>query len=95
MLFNQPAFQVSWAHFFVNLTMLQNGFDVPLVDGVYWTLWIELKFYALVLIMVWLAIGDWYSAVDVGGGLAYPPLGREAFAACFKTRPAAGSYCIS
>lgn len=55
-LFNQPAFQVSWSTFLVNLTMLQNGFDVPLVDGVYWTLWIELKFYALVLIMVWLRL---------------------------------------
>lgn len=55
-LFNQPEFQVTWSHFLVNLTMLQNGFDVPLVDGVYWTLWIELKFYALVLVMVWLRL---------------------------------------
>lgn len=55
-LFSQPAFQVSWSHFFVNLTMLQSGFDVPLVDGVYWTLWIELKFYALVLVMIWLRL---------------------------------------
>lgn len=55
-LFNQPAFQVTWTHFLVNLTMLQNGFDVPLVDGVYWTLWIELKFYALVLVMIWLRL---------------------------------------
>lgn len=55
-LFNQPAFQVSWTTFFVNLTMLQNGFDVPLVDGVYWTLWIELKFYALVLVIIWLRL---------------------------------------
>lgn len=55
-LFNQPAFQVAWSHVLVNLTMLQSGFDVPLVDGVYWTLWIELKFYALVLIMIWLRL---------------------------------------
>lgn len=55
-LFNQPAFQVSWSHFLINLTMLQSGFGVPLVDGVYWTLWIELKFYALVLVMIWLRL---------------------------------------
>jgi peptidoglycan/LPS O-acetylase OafA/YrhL len=52
--FNQPAYQLEWTHVLVNLTMLQNGFDVPLVDGVYWTLWMELKFYALVLVMIWL-----------------------------------------
>jgi peptidoglycan/LPS O-acetylase OafA/YrhL len=71
-LFNQPAFQVSWAHFFVNLTMLQNGFDVPLVDGVYWTLWIELKFYALVLIMVWLRwvrFLPWFCALVLVGSI--------------------------
>lgn len=52
--FAQEAFQLPWTDVLINLTMLQSGLDVPLVDGVYWTLWIELKFYALVLIMVWL-----------------------------------------
>ena len=33
--------------FLYNLTMLQTAFVVPHVDGVYWTLFIELKFYAL------------------------------------------------
>lgn len=55
-LFNQPAFEVTWSQLLVNLTMLQSGFGVPLVDGVYWTLWIELKFYALVLVMIWLRL---------------------------------------
>lgn len=39
----------------VNLTMLQSLVDVGNVDGVYWTLWTELRFYALVLVLV--AIG--------------------------------------
>ncbi|RYV51355.1 acyltransferase [Pengzhenrongella frigida] len=39
----------------VNLTMLQSLFDVGNVDGVYWTLWAELRFY--VLIVVFVAIG--------------------------------------
>lgn len=56
LLFNQLAFQVTWSQVLVNLTMLQSGFGVPLVDGVYWTLWIELKFYALVLVIVWLRL---------------------------------------
>ncbi|MEU1671927.1 acyltransferase [Streptomyces roseifaciens] len=35
-----------------NLTMLQTGFGVWDVDGVYWTLFIELKFYVLFAIVV-------------------------------------------
>ncbi|WP_284295057.1 acyltransferase family protein [Luteimicrobium album] len=37
-----------------NLTMAQAAFGVNDVDGVYWTLWTELRFYLLVgLLMVW------------------------------------------
>lgn len=39
----------------VNLTMVQEGFGVAHVDGVYWTLWVELLFY--VLIGLFLAVG--------------------------------------
>lgn len=39
----------------VNLTMLQETLGVHHVDGVYWTLWVELKFY--LLIGVFLLIG--------------------------------------
>ena len=39
----------------VNLTMLQSLFDVGNVDGVYWTLWAEVRFYALIVVLV--AIG--------------------------------------
>lgn len=31
----------------LNLTMFQQGFGVVPLDGVYWTLWVELKFYLL------------------------------------------------
>ncbi len=71
-LFSQPAFQLDWKHVLVNLTMLQNGFDVPLVDGVYWTLWIELKFYALVLVMIWLRLLrflPWFCGIVLVGSL--------------------------
>ncbi|BDZ45911.1 acyltransferase family protein [Naasia aerilata] len=39
----------------VNLTMMQQAFGVPHVDGVYWTLWVELKFY--VILGVFLLVG--------------------------------------
>jgi peptidoglycan/LPS O-acetylase OafA/YrhL len=35
-----------------NLTMLQGGLGVSDVDGVYWSLWVELRFYLLVALLV-------------------------------------------
>jgi peptidoglycan/LPS O-acetylase OafA/YrhL len=37
----------------VNLTMLQEPLGVPSVDTVYWTLFIELRFYLLFAVVVW------------------------------------------
>lgn len=34
--------------FLVNLTMLQEAWDVPGVQGAFWTLWVELKFYLII-----------------------------------------------
>jgi len=36
----------------VNLTMLQSAVDVPSVQGAFWTLWVELKFYLLIGVFV-------------------------------------------
>lgn len=38
-----------WA---ANLTMMQGGLGNPHIDGVYWTLWAEMRFYALVLVLM-------------------------------------------
>lgn len=38
-----------------NVSMTQGAFGIPHVDGVYWTLWAELRFY--VLIAIFIAIG--------------------------------------
>ena len=35
-----------------NLTMMQTAFEVRHLDGVYWTLWVELRFYILLGIML-------------------------------------------
>ncbi|MEV5506271.1 acyltransferase family protein [Streptomyces orinoci] len=37
----------------VNLTMLQEPLGVEPVDGVYWTLWVEMRFYLLFALVVW------------------------------------------
>ncbi|MFI6011313.1 acyltransferase family protein [Streptomyces sp. NPDC051243] len=47
----------------LNLTMLQSGSASPHVDGVYWTLWTELRFYLLFLVVV--AMGLTYRRVVV------------------------------
>jgi peptidoglycan/LPS O-acetylase OafA/YrhL len=36
----------------INLSMLQEAFGVQHIDGVYWTLWVEMRFYALVGVFV-------------------------------------------
>ncbi|WP_392674790.1 acyltransferase family protein [Streptomyces sp. LN785] len=47
----------------LNLSMLQQGVGAPHVDGVYWTLWSELRFYLIFLIVV--ATGLTYRKVVV------------------------------
>ncbi|WP_244409340.1 acyltransferase family protein [Streptomyces albofaciens] len=42
-----------WHDVFVNLTMLQEPLHAPHVDGVYWTLFAELRFYLLLAAMAW------------------------------------------
>jgi peptidoglycan/LPS O-acetylase OafA/YrhL len=38
--------------YLLNFTMLQTAFGVPNIEGVYWTLWVELKFYLLIGLLV-------------------------------------------
>ncbi|MCS3491152.1 peptidoglycan/LPS O-acetylase OafA/YrhL [Arthrobacter sp. JUb119] len=35
-----------------NLSMMQSGFGVTDMDGVYWTLWVELRFYVLLAVLL-------------------------------------------
>lgn len=55
LLFVWEGKQVSGGQVLVNLTLLQSLVDVGHVDGVYWTLWVELRFY--VLIALFAAVG--------------------------------------
>lgn len=47
-LLQDADYQVSWPRYLANMTMLQWAWGVPPVDRVYWTLAVEMKFYALV-----------------------------------------------
>ena len=46
-----PGKEASWQTAVLNVAMFQGLFRVPPVDGVYWTLQVELLFYALALIL--------------------------------------------
>src|SRR5690606_9565948 len=43
---------VSVPQFLANLTMVQTAFGVGHIDGVYWTLWIELLFYVMIALLI-------------------------------------------
>ncbi|MCX4747183.1 acyltransferase [Kitasatospora sp. NBC_01287] len=48
-----PERSLSPSQILANLTMLQDPFGAPEADGVYWTLWIEMRFYLLFALVVW------------------------------------------
>jgi peptidoglycan/LPS O-acetylase OafA/YrhL len=52
-LVGMPTWRVDFATFAINLSMLQEFFGVRHVDGVYWTLHAELRFYVLIAAVVW------------------------------------------
>ncbi|APQ18220.1 acyltransferase family protein [Maribacter hydrothermalis] len=47
--FGAPRFHATFGQFLFNLTLLQDFFDVERLDGAYWTMAVELRFYALAL----------------------------------------------
>ncbi|MCV6628465.1 MAG: acyltransferase [Flavobacteriaceae bacterium] len=51
-LWDAKAMDVSWFQYLVNMTMLQGAFGVENIDGVYWTLYVELRFYFLIGVML-------------------------------------------
>lgn len=44
--------KVSWAVYTANLTMLHSFLNIEHVDGVYWSLFVEIKFYLMVLAVI-------------------------------------------
>jgi peptidoglycan/LPS O-acetylase OafA/YrhL len=52
-----------------NLTMLQTGIGAPDAESVYWTLWVEIHFYALIALLVWRGITYRRAVLFMGGWL--------------------------
>jgi peptidoglycan/LPS O-acetylase OafA/YrhL len=51
-LFGEGIFQVELTQLFANLTMIHGYFGVRHVDGVYWSLLVELKFYFIIFLLI-------------------------------------------
>jgi peptidoglycan/LPS O-acetylase OafA/YrhL len=77
----------SWRQIGANLTMFQHLFGFESIDGVYWTLFIELKFYGLVFVLLacrqlmrierWLVVWLALTAVSLAIAMKHPgPVGR-------------------
>ena len=49
-------FKVTPVQYAANLTMFNSLPNIANVDVVYWTLWAEIRFYALVLVLTWIGI---------------------------------------
>ncbi|MFH8345083.1 acyltransferase family protein [Streptomyces sp. NPDC018045] len=72
-----------WDRVINNLSMLQSGDDSPDIDPVYWTLFVELKFYLIMVAVVWFGVtyrnclilcGVWTVAAALAPGLNTPLL---------------------
>ena len=52
LLFKSERYQVEWTRFLVNLTMLSGFFGVKSVDGVYWFMFVLIRFYFLISLLI-------------------------------------------
>jgi peptidoglycan/LPS O-acetylase OafA/YrhL len=82
LLFVWPGKVVTGEQVLVNLTLLQSLVDVGHVDGVYWTLWVELRFYLLVVLLAACGVTRrrvlWCAALWPAAALAARALGADA-----------------
>ena len=51
-LIGSPRYHISLGQYLINMTMLSGFVDVPSVDGAYWSLFVEIKFYLLVTLVL-------------------------------------------
>ncbi|MEZ0089447.1 acyltransferase family protein [Streptacidiphilus sp. EB129] len=78
-----PYHRLSLSDVGTNLTMMQEPVGISDVDGVYWTLWTELRFYLVFALVVWKGLTYrrvvifcclWACASIVAGGISSPLL---------------------
>ncbi|RMI07100.1 acyltransferase [Cellulomonas triticagri] len=79
LLFVWQGKEVTGGQVLVNLTLLQSLVDVGHVDGVYWTLWVELRFYLLIAVFAAFGITRrrvlWFAALWPAAALGARALG--------------------
>lgn len=74
-IFGPEILRVNFSEFLINFTMLPDFFNVTPVDGVYWTLKIEMVFYFLIFLVLILKKKEWYIVF----GYLYIMLGLTSF----------------
>jgi peptidoglycan/LPS O-acetylase OafA/YrhL len=47
-----PHYTASFGQYLINMTMLSGFLGVPAIDGAYWSLFVEIRFYALVAVIL-------------------------------------------
>jgi len=60
LIFNNPLFQATWSQYAMNMTLLPHWIklltfkklNIPPVDGVYWSLYVEMQFYLFMLLLI-------------------------------------------
>ena len=52
LLIGEPRYAATYGQYLVNMTMLSGFVGVPDIDGVYWSLFVEIRFYALVALVL-------------------------------------------
>ncbi|MGW9586189.1 acyltransferase family protein [Microbacterium sp. NPDC055455] len=65
-----PEFGVTVSQFLANVTMMPALFGEPPIDGVYWTLSLELVFYAAVFAVLFLGFRKWLPVILPGWALS-------------------------
>ncbi|WP_299933549.1 acyltransferase [Sulfuricurvum sp.] len=54
LLIGEPRYTATLSQYLINMTMISGYLHVPSIDGVYWTLFIELQFYFLIAILLFM-----------------------------------------
>jgi peptidoglycan/LPS O-acetylase OafA/YrhL len=70
---------ISIYQYLMNLTMINDHLNIPSIDGIYWTLHVELKFYFLIFLLILMKqINKYHIWIPIWLGLAviYETLGR-------------------
>lgn len=54
LLFGEPRYTATISQYLINMTMMSGFLRVPSIDGVYWTLFIEIQFYFFITILLYM-----------------------------------------